>query len=67
MVPETSCTETQKAIIAGHYVFSDERFLEIKRKAQSSLSDTDIDDWLRHNIKQNIMRYLKNFHLVPSV
>lgn len=64
MVPETTCTETEKAIIAGHYIFSDERFIEIKRQAQASLSGTEIDDWLKYCIKQNILRYLKNFHLV---
>jgi len=50
-----------KAIIAGHYVFSCDSFKQIKEKAQSKIKDTDIDTYLKNEIKSCIMKYVNNF------
>ena len=66
MLPESKATEREKAIIAGHYVFSDPEFSEIKAKAAAALErhKIDLDEHLKEKIKASIMRYLKNFRLV---
>jgi len=50
-------------IIAGHYVFPSDEFRDLKTKIQSNL-DQDLDKYLIKIIKENILRYLKNFNLL---
>lgn len=66
MLPETKASETERAIIAGHYLFSNSEIIEIKRQAQSKLKSKNIiiDDILKDSVKQSILRYLKHFRLV---
>jgi len=66
MLPESKTGEMEKAVIAGHYVFSDLSFGEIKECAKKELQNynIDLDEYLRTKIKESIMRYLKNFRLV---
>ena len=61
-------TDKECAIISGHYVFSDEKFKEIKKNAKEILSTKmiDIDEYLINCIKKSILRYLKNFNLIQS-
>ncbi len=66
MLPESRAGEMEKAIIAGHYVFSDPKFVEIKAYATAELKKHNIylDDYLKSKVKGSIMRYLKLFRLV---
>lgn len=64
MLPETTATDKDRAIIAGHYFFSDSRFTTIKRKAQKQLKDIRIDDYLKDRVADSILRYLKHFRLL---
>lgn len=66
MLPETKAGEMEKAVIAGHYVFSDPEFVEIKSHAKSKLQkhNIDLDEHLKSKVKKSIMRYLINFRLV---
>lgn len=66
MLPETKAGEMEKAVIAGHYIFSDLEFVEIKSHAKSELQkhNIDLDEYLKSKVKKSIMRYLINFRLV---
>jgi len=66
MLPESTAGKMEKAIIAGHYVFSDPNFIELKNEAKTKLHrhNVDLDEYLKEQIKKSIMRYLKNFRLV---
>lgn len=59
-------TDNQLASICGHYIFSNEEVLELKRELQSmrSSSDPSLDDILKKQVKMAIMRYLKNFQML---
>jgi hypothetical protein len=66
ILPDTKTDKREKAIIAGHYVFADPCFIEIKQSAQKKLQKTgiDIDVYLKEQVKQSILRYLKLFRLL---
>ena len=55
--------KNELGIIAGHYVFPSDEFRDLKTKIQSNL-DQDLDKYLIKIIKENILRYLKNFNLL---
>lgn len=66
MLPNSKAGRMEKAVIAGHYVFSDPEFVEIKSHAITELQshNIDLDEYLKAQIKKSIMRYLTNFRLV---
>ncbi|MCK5602896.1 class II D-tagatose-bisphosphate aldolase, non-catalytic subunit [Candidatus Pacearchaeota archaeon] len=66
MLPESNAGKMEKAVIAGHYVFSDPGFVELKTHAKTELQrhNIDLDEYLKAQIKKSIMRYIKNFRLV---
>ena len=68
MLPKTSATDRDRAIIAGHYVFSKPECEELKAEAGKKLSGAGIDlnAHLKQQVKKSIMRYLKNFRLVRA-
>ena len=54
----------EKAIISGHYVFSDKKFAEIKNELSRLLKkNQNLDKILKRN-KGSILRYLNNFNLI---
>ena len=59
-------SDREKAIIAGHYNFSNPEFIEIKNKAEKILltKNINLDLNLKGEIKKVIYRYLKNFRMV---
>ena len=65
MTPDTNATDFDRAIIAGHYVFSSDDFLDLKEEMRSVLnkSGVDLDDQLEHSVKASILRYIKSFRL----
>jgi tagatose-1,6-bisphosphate aldolase non-catalytic subunit AgaZ/GatZ len=69
MVENTSATDRDRAIIAGHYVFSNAECIELKEEASKGLSKKGIDlnGYLKQEVQQVILRYLRNFRLVRSV
>ena len=68
MLPETTATDRDRSIIAGHYIFSTGRFLEIKKEASTALEKMglNLDATLKEAVKSSIMRYLINFRMVRS-
>ena len=61
-------TDKECAIISGHYVFSSQRFQQIKDNAKKILSMRmiDLDEYLKNCVKKSILRYLNNFNLIKS-
>ena len=66
MLLESKAGKMEKAVIAGHYVFSEPGFGEIKECAKKELQNhsIDLDGYLKTKVKESIMRYLRNFRLV---
>ena len=68
MLDNTSATDRDRSIIAGHYVFSKPECIDLKAEASSALAGKDIhlDQYLKQQVKQSILRYLHNFRLMRS-
>ena len=68
MLPATQATDRDRAIIAGHYVFSTPECVALKEEANRALASKGInlDQYLRQQVKNSILRYLRNFRLVRS-
>ena len=66
MRKDSKASDYEKAIISGHYVFSEKKFFEIKAKLAGILKkkDQNLDKILKKEIKDSILRYLYNFNLV---
>ena len=58
--------DLNKAIIAGHYIFSSQPFKKLLKDflKKNKLNEKTIDTFLKKNIKRSIMRYVKNFNLI---
>jgi tagatose-1,6-bisphosphate aldolase non-catalytic subunit AgaZ/GatZ len=69
MRPNTSATDRDRAIIAGHYVFSKAECIELKAEAAKELflKGIDLEQYLKAQVKESILRYLRNFRLVRAV
>lgn len=66
MLPNGFATDRDKSIIAGHYIFADEEFLENKENASKELKikGVIVDEYLKNSVSKSIYRYMKNFRLV---
>tara|TARA_Y100001958_G_scaffold150961_1_gene135360 strand:+ start:38 stop:1201 length:1164 start_codon:yes stop_codon:yes gene_type:complete len=66
LVKDSKCNKIDKAVIAGHYVFSSEKFKILKNKIEKFLykKNLNLDNYLQKRIEKSIMRYAKNFNLV---
>jgi len=69
MLPNTKATDQEKAIIAGHYIFSTSEFIELKSEVLHNLKmkSIDLNQYLRAEVKKSIFRYLKEFRLVRNL
>jgi len=65
MLPNSLASDEARAIIAGHYIFSDERFMSIKQSLQDHCSKKaiEVDSFLRSAVKTAVMRYVSLFRL----
>ncbi len=68
MKKNTTKSDKEKAVISGHYVFSKPEFIELKNQVKYDLKkkNIDLEKILKEAVKNNIMRYLKNFRLVGN-
>ncbi len=66
MLSNTHATDRDRSIIAGHYVFSKPECAELKAEATRELAHKgiELEQHLKQQIKQSILRYLRNFRLV---
>ena len=63
LMPNSTLTNRDKAIIAGHYVFSTDEFLILKDKIQKQIKNVNLDDYLKNKVKDCILTYLKLFRV----
>lgn len=68
MLHDTKADDRERAIIAGHYVFAKPECVELKAEAASELArkGINLDDYLKQQVKQSILRYLTHFRLVAA-
>lgn len=66
MLENTVATDRDRALIAGHYVFSSPEIKILKMEASKELANRGInlDEQLKQAVKDSILRYLRNFRLV---
>lgn len=64
MLQDTNATDRDRAIISGHYVFATETCREIIEKARRRLSNVNLDDYIKEQVKHSILRYMMAFRLV---
>ena len=66
MLQDSITSDYEKALIAGHYVFSDLEVKELKNEAAIHLEKKGIilDEYLKQSVKISILRYLRNFRLI---
>ncbi len=66
MVKNSSASNYEKSIIAGHYVFSLQECKEVFSQARKDLEKKNIsfDSYVRNSIKKGIMRYVKHLSLI---
>ena len=69
MLPDSRASDRDRAIIAGHYVFASEQCVALKAAAGRALEarGIDLEAHLQQQVKNNILRYLRNFRLVRLV
>jgi hypothetical protein len=65
MLPNSTASVREKAIISGHYIFSTPECIELKKEASLNLEKKGIDlnAHLCDQIKKSIFRYMYNFRL----
>jgi len=68
MLSGTNASDVERAIIAGHYVFSDDEVISIKDKAKGLLKPKgiDLDAVLIDAVRSSILRYMRAFRLVTA-
>ena len=67
IIPNSSINDREKSIIAGHYIFSMEEFIDLKKEVYQNLKNKigiELDVYLKDQVKKSILRYLYNFRLV---
>ena len=69
MLPASRASDRDRALIAGHYVFSSEPCVALKETAGRALEakGIDLEAHLQQQVKNCILRYLRNFRLVRHV
>jgi len=61
MLKNTDANDTDRAIIAGHYVFSSNDFIKLKAKAFKKIDNLEV--FLKNKVKESIFRYMNAFNL----
>jgi tagatose-1,6-bisphosphate aldolase non-catalytic subunit AgaZ/GatZ len=69
MLDNTTATDRDRSLIAGHYVFAKPDVKELKIEAAKELErkGVHLEEHLKQQVKQSILRYLSNFRLVRAV
>lgn len=62
----SSASDYEKSLIAGHYIFSSIEFSNLKKEILFFLGKKNInlDEYLQKEISKSILRYIKNFRLL---
>ena len=69
MIDNTTATDRDRSLIAGHYVFSTPMCKDLKLEAGKKLAKKglDLEQHLKEQVKQSILRYFRNFRLLRTV
>ena len=69
MLANSTATDRDRSLIAGHYVFSKPEVKELKVEAAKELEQKNIhlEEHLKQQIKQSILRYLHSFRLLNAI
>jgi tagatose-1,6-bisphosphate aldolase non-catalytic subunit AgaZ/GatZ len=69
MLDGSHASDRERSLIAGHYVFSHPECVDLKAEATHLLAEKQIDleQFLKGQVKQSILRYLRFFRLTRSV
>jgi len=69
MMENTRATDRDRSLIAGHYVFSTPEVKDLKIQADKELERKGIrlEEYLKQQVKQSILRYLRNFRLAKAI
>lgn len=69
MLDNTTASDRERSLIAGHYVFSTAECRALKAEAARVLEkrQVNLDAFLKQQVKLSILRYLRNFRLVKTV
>jgi tagatose-1,6-bisphosphate aldolase non-catalytic subunit AgaZ/GatZ len=57
LAPDSAASTTERAVMAGHYVYSSPEFQEIRKSAQEAAQPADIDVYLRRRLENVIESY----------
>jgi hypothetical protein len=68
MLPGTTATDEERAIIAGHYVFADPVIVQLKEEASQHLAQQglNLNTILSDAVTGSILRYMKAFRLATK-
>jgi hypothetical protein len=61
MLNDTNASDYDRAIIAGHYVFSSDECVALKKEARGRIKG--LDEYLKNKVKESIFRYMHAFNL----
>ena len=61
MLDDTNASDYDRAIIAGHYVFSSDECVALKEEARGRIKG--LDEYLKNKVKKSIFRYINAFNL----
>jgi hypothetical protein len=65
IMPNSTATQNDKSIIAGHYIYSTPEFLNLKKRILECIENPDdFDNYLKREIKKSILRYLENIGMI---
>ena len=66
MLTNSKATTLDKAIICGHYIFSNEQIKQMKEKVSLELykKNINLDEYLKRLIKQSMLKYIQLFNMV---
>jgi hypothetical protein len=65
MLPHTTASDYDRAVIGGHYVFAKPEGRELRAKAVRDLAakGVDLNSFLKQSVKASIRRYMVDFNL----
>lgn len=65
MIPNSNKSNSDKAIISGHYIFSSKDFIKLKKELIEKLKNKeDFDNFLKSEIKKSILKYLEQLKII---
>jgi tagatose-1,6-bisphosphate aldolase non-catalytic subunit AgaZ/GatZ len=62
MLNNTSATDKDRSVIAGHYIFASDECVELKMEANRRIKG--LDEYLKNRVRESIYRYMNAFNLV---